>query len=432
MPDVSQTLLQDLLQEKRFPDFPWQEGQVPPAYHGRSILNLPTTVARWLGARPLGVASALDATLTQGLDDQVRQVIVFLIDGFGWHIFQQARATGLLEAWEPFIEQGRLGVLTSIVPSTTAAAIPTLWTGRSPAEHGITGYEVWMKEYGSVVNMILYSPSFYQVGPGLLEKAGFDPDRFFTFPTLGTHLKQRGVEVRAFQHYTIANSGLSRMLFKDAEVHAFSALTDLWSNLVDFLEAASSKERRYIWVYWGLVDRFGHKNGPQDRRVLDEIRTILWSWQHFFLERFPKAQREGTVMVITADHGMMATPPRAAYEIKHHPKLMKYLLLPPTGENRFTYLYPKPGYVAALREYFATVWPEDFVLIPSRDLLRMGLLGPGKPHPMLPERVGYWVAIPRGEAYLWWANKENDLQGRHGGVSTHEMLVPFLAFRLDG
>ncbi len=432
MPDVSQTLLQDLLQEKRFPDFPWQEGQVPPAYHGRSILNLPTTVARWLGARPLGVASALDAALTQPLGNEVRQVIVFLIDGFGWHQFQQARKQGLLDAWEPFVEKGVLGVLTSIVPSTTAAAIPTLWSGRSPAEHGITGYEMWMKEYGSIVNMIVYSPSFYQVGPGLLEKAGFDPDDWFPYTTLGTHLKRHGVPAYAFQHFSIAHSGLSRMLFKDVEVQTFSALTDLWSNLVDFLERASPTEPRYIWVYWGLVDRFGHKHGPLDRRTLDEVRTIVWSWQHFFLERFPASQRRGTVMVITADHGMAATPPRAHFEVKHHPKLMRYLLLPPTGENRFVYLYPKPGYTKAVRDYFAAQWPEDFVLVPGRDVLRWGLLGPGRPHPLLPDRVGHLVAVPREAAYLWWSPKENDMAGRHAGVSAHEMLVPFLAFRLDG
>jgi hypothetical protein len=31
---------------------------------------------------------------------------------------------------------------------------------------------------------------------------------------------------------------------------------------------------------------------------------------------------------------------------------------------------------------------------------------------------------------MWWANKENPLIGRHGGLSSEEMLVPLLAARL--
>ncbi len=432
MADLTQTLLEELTTEPRYPEFPWQEGQVPPAYHGLSILNLPTTVAQWLGAPPLGVAPALDARLRQPLGEDIRQVIVILIDGWGWYVFEQARQQGWLEPWEPWVEKGVLGVLTSIVPSTTAAAIPTLWTGRSPTEHGITGYEMWMKEYGVIANMILHSPSFFQVGPGLLEKAGFDPEKYLPYRTLGSHLRRAGVESWAFQHHTIANSGLSRMLFRDVQVVTFHALADLWTELTQALSRASTEQKRYIWVYWGLIDRFGHRYGPTDARIWAEIRTLVWTWQRFFLEAFPPEQRKGTVVVITADHGMQATPPRPEFEVKHHRRLLDMLLLPPTGENRFVYLYPKPRRTRSVQEYFQEHWPEAFTLVPSRDVLQWGLLGPGRKHRALHERVGQWIAVPRGDAYLWWSAKENELQGRHAGLNFTEMVVPFLAFRLDG
>ena len=31
------------------------------------------------------------------------------------------------------------------------------------------------------------------------------------------------------------------------------------------------------------------------------------------------------------------------------------------------------------------------------------------------------------DAYLWWADKENPLVGRHGGLSAEEMIVPLLS-----
>lgn len=431
MADISELLLQELLHEPRYPGFPWKEGQVPPAYHGLSVLNIPTTVARWLGAGPLGVAPALDQRLQAPLGSDIRQVILILLDGFGWTIFQKARAAGLLEAWEPLFAHGVLGVLTSIVPSTTAAAIPTFWTGLSPAQHGITGYEMWMKEYGTIANMILHSPSFFQVGPGMLERAGFDPETYLPNPTIGVHLKAVGIETHAFQHFSIVRTGLSRMLFKEANVTAFSGIADLWTGLIQFLEQASPQAKRYIWVYWSLVDHLGHKHGPWDQRVFDEIHTIVWTWQEFFWKRFPAAQRPGTVVIITADHGMEDTPQNPHYEVKRHPRFMSHLVLPPTGENRFIYLYPKPGRSRSMRAYFEETWPEEFVLVPSHDVLQWRLMGPGTPHPALPDRVGQWIAIPVNQGYLWWSPKENDMKGRHGGLSRNEMLVPFLAFRMD-
>jgi hypothetical protein len=58
------------------------------------------------------------------------------------------------------------------------------------------------------------------------------------------------------------------------------------------------------------------------------------------------------------------------------------------------------------------------------------LFGPGEAHPRLYERLGDLILIPHRNAYLWWADKENILLGRHGGLHPDEMLVPFLAVRL--
>jgi hypothetical protein len=44
--------------------------------------------------------------------------------------------------------------------------------------------------------------------------------------------------------------------------------------------------------------------------------------------------------------------------------------------------------------------------------------------------AGNLIAAAKGNAYWWWADKENPLIGRHGGLSEEEMLVPFLAARL--
>ncbi len=430
MPDISADLLR-VLRHPRFGTLPWDADQVPPHYGGYSILNIPTSVAQALGAPPVGVAPPLVPDLRRAWGDGIRRVVLLVVDGLGWHLFQAARTHHRLAGWQPLLERGTLGVLTSIAPSTTAAAITTFWTGRSAAEHGITGYEMWLKDYGLIANMILHSPSFFQSGgAGLLQHASFDPETFLPHPPIGPHLRAHGVQVHAFQHYTIANSGLSIMLFREAEVHAFATLPDLWIALRQFLETPPEGPQ-YIWVYWSAVDGFSHRYGPHDARVAAEIETIAWTWRRFFWDDLAPAARKGTVWLVTADHGQIATPPDPAYDTQRHPRLQRTLYLPPTGENRLVYLYPRPGRVNAMKDYFATAWPGAFHLVPVWEVLNARLYGPGRPHPDLRNRLGEWLAIGRGAAYLWWGPKDNHLQGRHGGFHQDEMLVPFLAARLD-
>jgi len=112
-------------------------GFVPPDYDGGSLLNVAVTVLDLVGARdetdppPL---RALDPDLRKG----VRQVVVVLADGLG-----TAQLRALCAAGDtPFIasllaraearDGAQLIEATTIFPSTTAAAITTLNTARTP------------------------------------------------------------------------------------------------------------------------------------------------------------------------------------------------------------------------------------------------------------------------------------------------------------
>jgi hypothetical protein len=106
------------------------------------------------------------------------------------------------------------------------------------------------------------------------------------------------------------------------------------------------------------------------------------------------------------------------------------LQMMPTGENRLAYLYLRPGYEEAARQYIEAQWPGQFQVLDPADLIAKGLFGPGEPHPKLADRIGDLVVAAQGNAYWWWADKENPLIGRHGGLSREEMIVPFVAARL--
>ncbi len=401
-----------------------------PAYNGHSILNLPGSICQLMGLPDFGAPPLGEDILGQLMaNGETQRVILILMDALALHRLQRWMAEGRLPAWERLMQNGLLAPLTSITPSTTSAALTSLWTGRAPSEHGIIGYEMWLKEYGIIANTILHSPATFNDGVGSLANAGFDPRAFMPLPTLGSHLAAQGVSAHAFQHYSIIRSGLSKMYFSGVETHGFISAADLWISLRQFLEA-QPRRRVYTWVYWSEVDTFSHRYGPDDERVLAEFNQFTQAMEQNFLAKLSPEARKGSLLILSADHGAIETPPDPYYDLRNHPALTRRLHMTPTGEHRLAYLFVRPGQMEAVREYVERTWPNQFVAVDPLFAASAGLFGPGEQHPRLAERVGDLLLIARGNAYWWWGEKENHMHGRHGGLHPEEMLVPFLAVPL--
>ncbi len=425
MPDLTQSIL-PRLQQHRLPELDLGAGMLYPNYHGYSILNLPSTICRMLGAPPLG-AGALHTEILNQLGEPVHRVILVLMDGLSLHRFKRWMRQGNAQVWGDLLARGVFSPLTSITPSTTASALTSLWTGRSAAEHGILGYEMWLKEYGVVANMILHAPmSFARGSAGSLSLAGFEPQKFMPLRTLASHLAGFDIPTYAMQHHSIAYSGLSEMLLNGARVRAFGTAAELWVNLRRLVESPEP-ERFYTWVYWSEVDHFSHVYGPDDERTQAEFDAFSAAMQQYFLDKLPARARQDTLLLLAADHGHLTTQLDAHYELRRHPSLARRLHIQPSGENRLAYLFIKPGQIEAAREYLDRTWPGQFAWLDPVHAVQTGLFGPGALHPNLYDRLGDVVLVGRGGAYLWWADKDNPLIGRHGGLHSDEMLVPFLA-----
>ncbi len=401
---------------------------IHPAYDGLSILNLPTSLAKWLGSADLP-HPAIDIAELDDLADGVQQVVCVLIDALALHRFQSwvGQRGNKLGSWTP---RGVIGALTSVIPSTTSAALTSLWTGRSPAEHGVLGYEIFLKEFGLIANMITHSPTAFDGRGGLLYSAGFDPDTFLPVETIGPRFEEAGVDVHAFLHHSISRSGLSRMHYPAVETHSFAHPSDLWIAVRD-LANQKTKTKRLIWVYHGGVDGHSHRYGPDSEQAQAEFHHFTDVMVSEFLEKIDQSMGAETLLIMLADHGQLTTRKDPHYELASHDGLARRLHMSPTGENRLAYLHVKPGQGAAVEEYLQRTWPGAFTVMPSSQLLELGLFGPGTPATQTRDRLGDLTVITHGDAYLWWAAKENPLIGRHGGLSAEEMLVPIVAFRLS-
>lgn len=424
MPVVDKEIL-----EKLSPNLPgnWQKGEelMMPSYDGFGLANLTPTVAYWLGAGDLP-APIFGRPILDHFKDRYQNVVVILVDALGYNQLVRLMNAGKAPLWRKQLENGNLFPLTSISPSTTASALTTIWTGTTPNQHGVIGYEMWHKELGLVMNNILHTPITYKGDVGGLAKAGFEPTRFMNQVPLGQRFSNHGVESHAFLPGGIANSGLSQMHLPGSHPHPFTSESDLFLNMRDLLNSPS-KHRRFVYGYWSYVDGLMHRYGTYNERVTEQFFDFSNALFRLLVGGLDDSVRQNTFILVTADHGSVETPVNQGYDLANHPELTTMLTMAPTCEGRLPFLYVKQGQIEAVKAYFEHAWPGEFEFLTRQQVLDMKLLGNGQDHPDLENRIGDLVAVPHGNSYLWWPDRPNSMQGRHGGLHLDEMLVPLFS-----
>ena len=418
------------IKNHQLPGIPSEEGLIHPHYGGYSIANLPASICGWQGL-PAPIDNPFSPVILKLFNRSYQHIIFLLVDGLRLELFNrfyiETLETGMHKAWKSLLQEGEFFPLTSISPSTTSAALTTFWTGRLPAEHGVIGYELFLKELGLTANMIFHSVASFIGDTGSVYRAGFNPATFLPVETLGPLFKENGIRSFAFQHSSIASSGLSQMLLKDVQSIPFETAFDLWQSMEKNL-TSHRKSRTFSYIYWSGLDTLSHHISPDSSRLYEEW-GLFAKLLNQSLNKVRLSGLENTLFIMTADHGQIPTKIEADYDLQNHPDFTRHLVLMPTGEGRLPFLFIKNRQEEEIAGYLRTHWEEQFSMLPSEEILSSGLLGNGMPHQLTIDRMGSHVVFPKGNAYWWWVNKENHLLGRHGGLSSQEMLVPFFALQ---
>jgi hypothetical protein len=409
-------------------NLPMTEAFCLPNYGGGSIANVPATVAQLLGARLRGLP-ALPEPLWRPLAD-VKRVVLLTLDGYGWNLFQARQDLVTAVSHKATIT----GQLTSIFPSTTVAALSSLWTGSAPAQHGLVGLRLFFPEFAVSAGMLDFSPLFFQARDALVE-AGLDPKSFLQHPGVGEQLAAVDIPTFAFKGYEIVDSVLSQMHGRGV-TESFGVITfaDMLVQMRELLNKRAD-ERLFINAYWPSIDTLSHYHTWQGTAVSAEVRAIFYLLQAEFLDMLTDAARQDTAFFIVADHGQALTPVSQQIFLSEHPQLAQMLFMRPTGEPRVLYLYTKHGCHQSAIDYINTNLGGAMTAVSTQAALQTGLFGPESFAANIADRLGDVVAIMRGGHSLFSEAerpKAHKMNGRHGGMSQAEMQVPWLGFRLDG
>ncbi|MHB0857175.1 MAG: alkaline phosphatase family protein [Anaerolineae bacterium] len=429
--------METFLRSRRAPDVippEWGDAFVWPDYGGRSLANVAGTVGTLLGVPLPGIAEPLTPDYWHRLAGGVRRVVCVLLDALGYLQLRELLHDEPDGVWARLAARGLLLPMTSIVPSTTNAALATVMTGVPPIGHGLLGYELWLREYGVLAEMLSLTPVF-GTGVETLPDWGLLPEAFLPVPGLATRLAAAGVRSTALLPNPFTASALSRMCYRGvSQMLGYTDLTSMGEILrreVSGRVAADRDEPWFCFAYWGGVDNAIHGSGRAGGRWQAQARLAGEMLEEQFLHRLSPREREGTLLVVLADHGFVDTPVELAHDTEADSVFRERLLVPYSGEPRAAFVHSLDADSdETLRRLQRTLGP-DYLVRRSSELIAAGLFGMGTPAPEAHARLGHFTVLARERHYLDRLGKRYKLRGRHGGLTPEEMLVPWLAIRLE-
>lgn len=337
-----------------------------------------------------------------------RNIFFFIVDSLGLNLI----AKGLLEN---LIEKAYIvDYATSILPSTTATALASLATGKTPFEHGIIGYRIFLKEAGSVAKVLSFTPAFSETREEL-RQAGTNI-RLLKTKTIFEKLKIKSFYIGYKGH---ENSTYTEEITRGSKFIPINSLYDL---LYYATKALKKKTKTLVYGYWGKLDDLSHAYGPFSTPV-NYLLTAFEKTFNMFLKTIP----QDSAVIVTADHGQIPLRGGRKVRLDKTPGLLETLVLPPYGEKRFTYLYVKDE--EKFKKIYNQYLAETSILKPVKEIIP--LLG-GTTSKSYVSEIGTHVLISKkNHIHIYPYSKkeiEDVLRGHHGGMSPHEMLVPVLAF----
>ncbi|MDP4333568.1 alkaline phosphatase family protein [Curtobacterium sp. A7_M15] len=373
---------------------------------GTSVPTAPDATANLADVFPsclVALGAADDTWLrSTGLEARItlrpaRSAIVVLVDGLG------ADALAARAGHARWLTTGRKR-LRSGFPTTTAAALSTLTTGRSPGTHGVVGYSGWNPDTGRVMNLL----------------SGWDdevPADWFLARTLFSEAPSLGVDPVVVGPARYRSSGMTANVLGGARY----ASADSIPQRVDAALAETTTGRSLVYLYVPELDSIGHKHGWQSDRWTAALELLDGE-----LARLESRAAADVGIVVTADHGVLDVPEHANIAIDPllltdvvgvagDPRCRQFTVAPGTDVRslvgRFRARYGKKAYVASRDEAIAAGWF-------------------GAVSDAVVPRIGDVVLVARGS---WAFNDDRALRdgespkrmvGQHGAMTDEETMVP--------
>lgn len=451
---ISAIAREKLLARQKLPDFFGVEA-VKPSYDGLGLSNIASLAIDWLApdaptlseeaATPafnpelLAASEVSEAWKSWQNQAPINHVVLLIFDGFGYEQLQTLAnskdAPNIAQACvrpEAFFMPA-----TSVYPSTTVTALTSAATGYAPAQHGMMATNLYIRELGTIVNFIGFRPQI-AASRGSFPDNIFNPETLLPIPNIYLRMEKAGIDVEIINFDQFKQTSISRFTSAGSEAgndgfKGYRTPSDAFAQLRERLLTKTSQQKSFTYLYVPTIDSVSHRYGPLSSSYKAEVATLDFALKKQLLE--PLAGRNDTVLLLTADHGQRYNPLENTLWLEEHPELTQNLFAPITGEARVRYLHVKHDKQAVVADYIKQNFSENFFTITKSEAMKLGLFGlPGKPLGKEAEdRIGDLLLISHKDwicrQHITNEERYKGHFGVHAGLSSAEMLIPFLAYR---
>ena len=380
-----------------------------PNYKDGSIVNLMSSISRSFGVK--NKYKPLKLLPPQELK-KAKNVVLLVLDGLGYEYLKKKKNS--------YLKSVLTGKITSVFLSTTAAAITTFATGVAPQQHACTGWFMYLNEIGLVSTILPFVP---RAGGPVLSKLGVNIEQIIGEKNLASRIKAKSYFI--IQKY-LNSSDFTKNASKKSKSLTYNTLDGLFSQIKRAIK--SSNQKKYIYSYWPKFDSFAHTFGINSKKTAQHF-SELDSKLKKFIETI---KNTNTILLISADHGLIDTTKKTRLVLESHPRLKECLTLPLCGDARVAYCYVKPSKTKQFEKYVKSKLGKFCWLRKSSDMLKKNYFGLFKPNPKLLDRIGDYTLIMKENYTLKdrLANEKREINvGDHGGVSKEEMFVPLIVIK---
>lgn len=407
-------------------------GSAVPRYGAGCLSSIPSTVMDLLSVKPS--RPGLPADLLGGIDlSGVENVVLLVADGLGMNEWRRQEQAGLVR---DLSLRGSVKEITTVFPSTTAAALTTLATGLTPQEHALPEWFVYMKEVNSVVVTLPFS---FMGDRGRETLRGhMRPTALFRGTPIFKRLRESGIEAHSLTSRPLAETTYTKLVHAASKIVPYSSSSDMVASLRRTVESARGPS--FSYVYWSHVDAIEHEYGPSTDESELEAASLSFLLHTGFVARLDKRVAKRTLLMVTADHGQVKVNVGDTLYLNRFRSLTRRFRkvegkrVTPAGSPRDVFLHLGEGCSDEAWEFLRNRLAGRASVLKIEDAIQAGLFGLNAPSKKFRDRAGDLLILAHGTGTVWYRGGRGynlNLRGLHGGLSEDEMMVPFAVGRVS-
>jgi Type I phosphodiesterase / nucleotide pyrophosphatase len=362
--------------------------------------SVPKSLGRLSDVFRSAMAAASGSRNTLNLKS-VDSAVVILVDGLGSANLRSAsghaRFLSAALSASPSI--------STVFPTTTAAALTSLATGVLPAEHGIVGYRVFDRDRNQAQNLLSGWTSFeeshgWRVGDTLSESAEASG--------LAVHFVGLGAYER---------SGFTNIIMPDAEYHAADSVADRFNTAARLVR----DKGHIVYLYVPELDQLAHAKGTDAFEWLAQLEEL-----DALVRDFAGRVGNRVGVLLTADHGVVDVPKSS------HIELGSFDLAGLSfagGDTRCAFLYfESTSKIESSQQLLNEEIGDSCWVVTPAELIEAGWMP--KPNQIASARLPDLYVLAKKQVAIYHkafsSYRSYAMVGHHGSITPEELSVPLL------